>query len=214
MESFAELTNTINKYLNFQMNQADKWSINSTIQIFSILASTSIAIYSLYSSNLKSEKNEKINFYKQSLAEFYYPFRLLLKKNEQLYKLFAIEEKNTEFSTLISLLKGYQFSESDKNLLTEILDVNSKLNDLILEKGGLVENNNLQIKLSNLSTHFTVLSLAFNNAITEYNDCYNDIIFPNDIYTSINNEILKIENDINKLSFSWISHIFSFKNNK
>lgn len=221
IESLPNLINTLSKYLNNQINQSPNLLVSILIQIAPFLITAFISIFTLRSSNNLNKKisNDNINLSKeintksineknikleqQKLQEFYYPFYILLKKNSSLFELFAQEEKKDEnFSTLIKLLEGHEFSNNDYKILEKIIEVNNDLNNLIITKGGHVDNNDLQLKLSQLSTHFTVINLAFKGDIRNESYKYKNIIFPSSITDSIENEIKKIESNINNLSNS------------
>lgn len=208
MESFIDLANILEKYIQTLINRSNHLSVADISQILTIILSSLITIFSLYLNRKQSRENHEINknekliqLQQKKLEEFYYPLNILLKKDFSLFSLFALEEKkDPHFSTLLWLLNGHIFSDSDRKLLKEIIQVNHDLNDLIITKGGCVNDNKLRSELSQLSTHFTILNLAHEGLITEKKDKYEEIIFPDKISTSIENKIKEIEDTINSLS--------------
>ena len=219
INSLENLTIILGKYFDIQVKETPNLTLTVLIQIAPFLITAIISIFTCLSSsklnkkisddnhkltkeiNLKNINEKKIQLEEQKLQEFYYPFYILLKKDHSLFKLFAKEEKkNNNFSTLIWLLQGYEFSDNDKEILSEIINVNNSLNNLILSKGGYVENKNLQSQLSQLSTHFTIINLAYNGLIKNDTNKYKNIVFPDSITSSIESEIKNIESNINNLS--------------
>lgn len=207
MESFINLANTLEKYIQTLLNSSNHLSFADISQIVTITLSSGITIFSLYLNRKQNKENHMINknekfiqLERKKLEEFYYPLNILLKKDYSLFSLFALEEKkDPNFSTLIWLLDDYKFSDCDCKLLKEIVQVNHNLNDLILTKGGCVNDEKLRLELSQLSTHFTILNLAYDGFRTQEKDKYTKIIFPDKISISIENKIKEIEDNINNL---------------
>ena len=121
----------------------------------------------------------------KQLNEFYGPLISYLNITKSLYKIF-IQDKPQGFRTLTYLLdreqkyedgqekKKIELSNSDKIILGEIIEIEKKIELLIIDKGGLVEDPKLMFdyyedvqlsrfnsstSLATLITHFRVLRL-------------------------------------------------------
>lgn len=208
MQTYDTLINKIIEYLNYLMQDKNVGFIGflsanidvilpSTITLITVIWTINSSRTS-YKRNIKEKEYEKCN---KKLEEFYYPFLYLLGLNTSLYSCFALKEKakDNNFRTLIALIKKHDFSATDKMILDEIINNNKEINKLILEKGLYVEKTDIRKKLIQLSTHYTVIDLAYNGKIDEYSEEYDKMVFPRGIHESISAEIQMLEDKLKEL---------------
>lgn len=208
MENINELIVKVIQYFDYLM-QAEKTGFKDIISInIAPILTTLVAIITVicttrnatidYKRRIKEKEYEK---YSKELEEFYYPFLYLLGLNTSLYSCFALKEKkdDSNFRTLIALINQYVFSDTDKKILEQIILNNQQINRLILEKGLYVEKQEIREKLIQLSTHYTIINLAYENKITEHRNEYNEMVFPRNIQECISIEIKRIEGKLKEL---------------
>ena len=157
---------------------------------------------------LISERRKSIA---KMLNEFYGPIISYLNVTKALFRLFAAG-KPKGFRTLTHLLNPDQeyevpngrvrveLSRNDMQLLEELIDVEKKIESLVVEKGGLVDDERLMFEylpdvrytdvelekgelslLALLITHFRVLSLAYSGRIKGEVARYKDFVYPREI---------------------------------
>lgn len=208
MEKTNELINKIIQYFDYLMQVEEVSFVKVISSNMGVILSSLVAIISViwsiqssrtdYKRRIKEKEHEK---YTKELEEFYYPFLYLLGLNTSLYSCFALKEKaeDANFRTLIVLINQYTFSDTDQRILDEIILNNRKINKLILEKGLYVEKQEVRDKLIQLSTHYTIIDLAYEKKITDHRDEYDEMVFPRDIHTCISTEISNIEDKLMEL---------------
>lgn len=159
-----------------------------------------------WSKEKKRTKNAAIcDALQKKLQCFYYPYLLLEKENTELYKMFAIKEKDKDksFKTLVYLLNGQKdtFSENDKNILSIIIENDIKLRTLINENGQYIDSDSLRKDLSDMAVHYQLIELAYDGSISEVNgsNVYSKHVYPHDIQTKIEAEKKRIEEEIKEL---------------
>lgn len=208
MENINELINTIIQYFDYlmQTKEVGFWEIISSNM--GVILSSLVAIISVicsirssktdYKRKIKEKEHEK---YSKELEQFYYPFLYLLGLNTSLYSCFALKEKKEDvnFRTLVALINKHTFSDTDKRILEEIITNNKKINKLILEKGLYVERQEVRKNLIQLSTHYTIINLAYENKINEHRVEYDEMVFPRNIHACISDEIKSIEDKLIEL---------------
>lgn len=200
MDNLNQLLNTLEQYLQFLMSKNNSMNPEVIVSCISVVSTAMIGIISilLASRNSNKEFKQKVKEkepIRKSLEEFYYPVTYLLGANTQLYKCFALKEKseNNDFRTLNALINKHIFCPTDQKILEKIIDVNQRINELILEKGLYVQNDEIREELVQLSTHYTVIELAYEGKIEDINDEYNKWVFPRNIHDHLNVEIRKME---------------------
>lgn len=148
----------------------------------------------------KSVDRQKADKLQKDLENFYYPFLLLSKKTTQLYM--ALHQVNKEdcCSCLVYLLNGKRFDGNALVIWKEIIVNNKKLNELIIKYSSIINNKALRDDLSKLSTHYTMLELANDNLLKGNADILSEYMFPSSVIENIENEIEKIEKNIEDLS--------------
>lgn len=121
------------------------------------------------------------------------------KKSNILYKLF-IKDKGSDFRTLLALLNGEKFYNNDKMLLNEIIEIDQKLERLIIEKSGYIENSNLSELLSKAAIHFNIMYQAYNGTLSGEVERFKEYIYPRELDEELNREVTKLKNRMRKLN--------------
>jgi hypothetical protein len=121
-----------------------------------------------------------------------------MKKNKLLYELFS-EGKGEEFKTLTALLKGVEFTDNDGKLLEEIIKIDKKLEDLILNKSGLVDDDEITTLLSKAAAHFNIINLAFDGQITGDVERFEEYVYPKELDNKIEARIKTLQQRLKEL---------------
>lgn len=167
--------------------------------IFIGLVGVLLAFYtSVMAIKNKQHDDERAEIYKK-LNEFYSPFEQLRKKSFRLYQLFT-EGKDDSFRTLPALLRGDKFSENNQKLLEEIIRIDEKLEKLILDKSGLIDQGEIRDLLAKAATHFHIITQAFNGQLHGEPDRFNNYVFPRELDGKISEQINTLKERLNKLN--------------
>lgn len=173
-----------------------------------LILTSAIAICSMifsYEAQLKGIRKDsrikEIEVLEKQLNSFYYPFLLLSRQNTNIYRIFALKQKEEDpnYRTLTYLLQGRKFDPPDTLFLEQILKNDEKLDRLILEKASLVTNDDVRKKLSEASTHYTLIKIVHGSGIVSDRAEYSIYVHPNDLLTMIENEVKQIEERIRVL---------------
>lgn len=121
-----------------------------------------------------------------------------MKKNKLLYELFT-EGKDEEFKTLTALLKGVKFTGNDAKLLEEIIKIDKKLEDLILNKSGLVDDDEINALLSKAAAHFNIISLAMDGQISGDVERFKEYVYPKALDEKIEARIKTLQRRLKEL---------------
>lgn len=182
-------------------------------------------ISSIYAANKKIEEDKRIKareeIYKK-LDDFYGPFQQYLNNRKELFEIFAAD-KPKEFRTLTYLLDRNQeyllangakgkmkLTDSDKELLNEIVSVGEKMENLIIDRAGLIDDPELRYDyhsnpnltdvnwkgnglLAYVKTHFQVIRLAKMNRLQGSVEKYKNCISPRELNQLIEDEIVKLQ---------------------
>jgi hypothetical protein len=154
-----------------------------------------------YNKRLLTQKNhedERKEIYKK-LNSFYGPMKQLLGVSLELYERLTAS-RATDFRTLVALLSGEKFQGNDKILLEQILEVGEHMDKLILEQSGLVDDEQLQKLLSQMSAHFRVIRLAYKGDLVGQASRFEGNVFPRDITTTIEKEITRLKKRLDELN--------------
>lgn len=184
---------------------------------------------------------DKILDLQKQLEEFYKPFKAYLTESAFLYKVFRAGQPE-QFRTLIYLidndyqfgdgegqnLRRAKFSSNNEKLIDRILEIESKLYDLIVQKGGIVEDKILYDKYSpnanitdifadfdpnmpeklptNISlislfmVHYSLMKLAKDKQLDkEKIDVYKNFVYPRELNHRIDENIEKLSMEISSL---------------
>ena len=148
----------------------------------------------------KTIKKENADKLQRDLESFYYPFLLLSKKTTQLYGAFSQVSSEDCDSCLLFLLSGNRFEGNALIIFKEIMINNEKLNNLIIRFSSTVSNMLLRNDLSKLSTHYTLLELAYKNQILGNEDVFINYKFSSKVIENMEIEINKIQEQIKLLN--------------
>jgi hypothetical protein len=144
------------------------------------------------------QKEEERNEIQRKLNEFYGPCQTLMRETKMLHDLFKHDD---EFRTLTELLEGREFTGNNEVLLEQVMEVTDKISDLIIDKSGLIEDEeeNLQELLSRARVHFRILRLAYNDELSEDTERLKEYVYPKDLDDEIKRKKTELENRLNKL---------------
>jgi hypothetical protein len=131
----------------------------------------------------KRREEERKDLY-EKLNGFYGPVSVLLAEQRILTELFKngpFFKANPGTRTLTALLRGHRFAGNEAVLLKEILATSAKIRDLIVEKGGLVEEENRALidLLSQARAHYRIIQLAFDGKLSGEADRFAGQVYPN-----------------------------------
>ncbi|MBU1682925.1 hypothetical protein KJ742_03185 [Patescibacteria group bacterium] len=194
--------------------------ISSTVAIVTLLI-TSIYRYLELKEVRNAERRKEIN---SKLNDFYGPIISYLNVVKALYKLF-FSNKPQNFRTLTYLLdpnQEYQtdkgivkvkLSEVDKKLLSEIIETERKIEDLILTKSGLIDDDKLTFGhmsskavssqtindtslIATVLSHFRLLRMAYNNEIKGDIEKFKGFVYPRQFDIEIKKKIDDLRNEL------------------
>lgn len=146
----------------------------------------------------KHDEDEKKEIYKK-LNSFYGPLVQLREISFELYKRLK-EGQDDNFRTLIALLRGDKFEGNDLIILQQILDISKKIDELIINNSGLVDNDDFRNTLGKVGTHIRLIELAFNGSLVGQEERFKDNIFPSDFDAKIKVEINKLKDRLSILN--------------
>ena len=211
--------------------------INMDVQIIAAAISAAVAAtigvmtWANSRANLKERRiSEKRRSLAKKLNEFYGPLISYLNITKSLRNILD-SNKPPEFRTLTHLLDPEQeynvgankikveLTESDRMIISEIVEIERKIEDLIVEKGGLVEDKRLMFdyyegtefkpyhpttisstSLANLITHFRVLRLAFEGKIAGEVERYKSFVFPRETVKLIHENYERLHRELEALN--------------
>lgn len=146
----------------------------------------------------KQIEEERREIY-QKLNSFYGPVLELLKQSRDLYEMFTID-RDEDFSTLIALLDGETFDNNDDVLLRQIFEVTERIEDLMYENSGLVDDEELRNLLAQAGSHFRLLRLAYCGELKGETERFRNRVFSRKLEPSIEQQIEKLQARLNKLN--------------
>lgn len=139
----------------------------------------------------QQREDERREIYKK-LNDFYGPALQYLGKSRELYERFTAL-RDPGFRTLTALLKGETFEGNDKVLLEQIVDITSKLEELILLRSGLVDDEELRNLLAKASAHFTIIRLAYEGNLRGEADRFEDYVYPRELNQKLEEQTVKLK---------------------
>lgn len=201
--------------------------------VFVALITAIIASYINYTNTkktlLENKRAEKRKLKEKALNEFYGPLLSYLNSVEALFNVFRAN-KPKDFRTLTHLLNPSQtylingqsvqisLSKSDKTILNEVIEIEKKIEELVLTKAGLVDDEELMFvyvpnpkvtdvdlkedKLSLLAvaiTHFRILRLAYEGKLDDNIERYKKFVYPRELDIKIRNKIKSLQNELKNL---------------
>jgi hypothetical protein len=145
-------------------------------------------------SSIKDGERKDIH---EKLNKFYGPFQQLLNKNNKLYELFNPEGK---FRTLTELLNGRKFKGNSGKLLKEIVEIDRQLEKLILDHGGLIDDEEMLEILVEAATHFNLLIKAYEKTIEGETGKFKKYVYPRKLGEKIDEQIKKMKKRLEVLN--------------
>jgi len=183
--------------------------------------------------NLREQRiSERRRSIVKKLNEFYGPLISYLNITKSLHTI-LIRGKPKGFRTLICLVEPeYEYddgqnkvkarlTDSDRTIIGEIVEIEKKIESLIVEKGGLVDDRRLRsgypsevgfhehqsispppasTSLATLITHFRVLRLAYDGKLVGDVERYESFVFPREIHRLLDEKYEELKSDLEKLS--------------
>lgn len=150
------------------------------------------AVLSFRTLRIQRIESERQEIYKK-LNSFYGPMRLHLNSSNELYELFktSIKKRITnpdDFRTLPFILSGNVFSKTEKELLSQIIKIGKKMEKIINQNAGLIDDDNLHKEMTDLNTHIIIIRSAYNGKFEtgrEIEELLKAKTFPNEITNRI-----------------------------
>ncbi len=202
-------------------------AIISAVSVIAVGFITCRITYMNNQSSLKEQKiREKRQIISQQLNEFYGPLMSYINTTKALYQILKSDKPNN-FRTLEFILESHinnttethrGLSDNDSNILKEIISVESNIEQLIIDKGGLIDDQELMfyyepdptktdVDIKGLSllsiaiTHFRVLKLAFDGKIkTEDLSKYKNFVYPTELNDKIFRKIRELKKELDQLN--------------
>lgn len=193
------------KSIGFLAQFFDPTVIAAVIAASVAFISALINMRSLRKQRLESERNE---IYKK-LNDFYGPMRLHLKYSKELYDLFSeslikrLGFTKDKFRTLPYLLDGKFFNKTEDALFKQIIQIGEKMEAIIGNNAGLIDDDNLHKEMIKLGTHIRVIRMAYNKEFLmgdEKEILIESLTFPNEITTAIDNTFFEFKNRLDELN--------------
>jgi len=137
-------------------------------------------------------------------------------KPEQFRTLTYLLDPNQEYETENGHIK-VTLTESDKDLLDQIIQIETKIEELIVSKAGLVDEPTLMfdytpnpeitdVELKNTSlmaaaiTHFRILKLACQGHFRGEVNRFKDFVYPRELNTKLEEKIKVLQEELDQLS--------------
>jgi len=144
------------------------------------------------------KREDKIESIKKKIDEFYSPFDQYRKKSLKLYKIFK-KNREESFRTLPALLWGKDLDNNDQQLIEEIISIDQKLETMIFEKSGFVDDEDFRELLAKASTHFYIIREAYHGRLKEETDRFMNYVFPHELDKQVSKQITKLKNELERL---------------
>lgn len=205
----------------YEKKQADTFGGYSTTEItaisgvLTVVVSLSVAFSTIwkYRKDIKylQERNDlekqqiSVDNAKEKLEKFFGPLSALLEESSILYSHFALSEKESlhargdYFRTLRYITDSIgvdKLDTHDKAILEKIIEISEKINALIENHSGFVDNPEFHRLLGKLCSHYKILKLAFDGKLLEQSEHLEGIVFPLEINGAVDSEIRKLKSII------------------
>lgn len=182
----------------------DPTVIAALIAAFVAFFSVLLSFRTLKLQRIESERQE---IYKK-LNSFYGPMRLHLNSSNELYELFRKSirkrlENPDDFRTLPFILNGNDFSDTEKELLFQIIKIGKKMESIINQNAGLIDDDNLHKEMIDLNTHIIIIRSAYNGKFEtgrEIEELLKTKTFPNEITVQIDTTFKALKRRLTKLN--------------
>ncbi|MDX2244930.1 MAG: hypothetical protein NW224_30005 [Leptolyngbyaceae cyanobacterium bins.302] len=198
-------------------NQSPYLAIYSTLITSGVVFLVGLLTFLYNRANLaESKRKERRESITKKLNEFYGPLNSYLKTIYE-FNLFLKEGKPSDFRTLTHLLNpskiynsGEQvhLSDADKKIIAEIIDLESKVEELVTSKGGLIDDSNQADLLAKAIAHFRALRLAFSEEISGEDKRFDALVYPRSLDEAVQSRINALQDELQKISTpGWIDNL-------
>jgi hypothetical protein len=142
--------------------------------------------------NLREKaREEERNSIREKIDQFYGPFLILRGKSKRLYEGLFLPKRTEEeqrtfagvdgtYRTVLALVRGHKFGESDKALLEQMTAIDQETSTLIQTKMGLVDEEELRRVLADATVHFWVMKVLMEGRFVG-EDQFGNFVFPRDL---------------------------------
>lgn len=138
VDKINELIQAIINYLNENASVSVNWW-EPFLPFLGTILGALIALAPVYFTNKRNKKERKAVEIQRKLNDFYNPLLFLFKKDTAFFEVFNLEAKKEserageEYRTLDFLIlkkhKSENFSQTDRQILDEILNINAQISD-------------------------------------------------------------------------------------
>lgn len=181
--------------------------MNGNIQLFATLGASLVSIIAIiiaFIFNVKLLKQKKYEeerkLINEILTNLYGPIKQYLNKSRELYIRFTLN-KPENFRTITALANGVVFAGNDKVLLEEIINIGIKVEDIIIAKAGLIDDNELREDyFPKFVSHTTLLRLLYKGVIIGEPERFKDDLFPRGIEDQLEKRIKELYKRIEELN--------------
>ncbi len=191
--------------------------VNETISQFftpTVIAAMIAAIVALFSvllnfKNLRLQRleSERQEIYKK-LNSFYGPMRLHLNTSKKLYELFKNSIKKNlsdpdNFRTLPFILQGQKFNKTEKELFAQIIRIGRKMESIINQNAGLIDDDDLHEEMIKLKTHIIIIRSAYEQKFEikkEVEELLSSQTFPDDILGNVDATFNELKKQLARLN--------------
>lgn len=199
--AFPSATSSFPSELRVILSKEDHstWVKDNALSLVSLFVALSgiWVPYLIHRQSAKHSANElELKEVREKLDSFYRPCHQLLQTSKCLYDVLRSRQPSPDkFRTLTELLQGKKFSGNDEALLRQIIDVCQCVENLIIQKAGMVDPS-LQDLFANAVTHFRILRLAHTGAIAGEPDKFASYVYPRDLNKAISDKIAELEENV------------------
>ena len=145
-------------------------------------------------------QDERKEIYKK-LNGFYGPLLQLRKKSEMLYRIFNQRFNGQHFRTLNYLLEKFEFTENERALLHEIINIGKECEVLVHRESGLIDDDTLRNELiPKLTTHILILRLAYEGKLEGNPSDFDKHTFPRGLDETIEKKINSLQERLEELN--------------
>ena len=206
VEQINELVQTTINYLNENTGTSARgWE--PFLPFLGTIIGAFIALVLVCFASQRNKKEKRAAEIQQKLNCFYNPLLFLFKKDTAFFEVFNFEAKKEaeslgeEYRTLDFLILGKHklssFSQTDRQILDEILNINAQISDLIVKNMGYIDKDLAQ-PLVELSRHYELLRLAEQGKIKNVEE-YKRYVYPVEIKEKVQNKVDELYEELKKL---------------
>ncbi|RIJ49345.1 HIT domain-containing protein [Maribellus luteus] len=153
------------------------------------LMTIALAIYvTIWGNDQISKRREKRKMYEKMLNSFHRPILQAFTTSKMLREVLA-KDKPTDFRALRYLIsKRDELTESDKKLISEIVQVGKEIEQIIQSNSGDILNSDLREEVGILARHLRIFRFVSEQEAEYKPDQFNDFVYPREINDLIERE--------------------------